>query len=66
MVEYKINSDQIKQILTLVNNIKANHSAKNKIYLVLWSVLDQKLPELTIEMRKIDNGELNERCKDNF
>jgi hypothetical protein len=57
---YKITDEQLKKLTFLINDIKKHHEVKNEIYKILWSVTDQKLPEITIEMRKVklDEGEV--------
>lgn len=58
MTDYKITNEQLKESLKLIDSIKANYHIKNEIYKIFWSIIDQKLPETTIEFKKIDPNEM--------
>jgi len=60
MTDYKITNDQLKQSLKLIDSIKENYETKNEIYKILWSVLNNKLPETTIGMKKVDLNDMEE------
>lgn len=56
MTDYKITNAQLKQSLKLIDSIKENHHVKNEIYKIFWSIIEQKLPEMRVE---IDEGKMD-------
>jgi SMC interacting uncharacterized protein involved in chromosome segregation len=43
MVDYRIESSQLKLLSSLVSSIEQNYEVKNEIFKILWTVLDQKI-----------------------